>query len=592
MVSFVNLSDSDQLMAACAKHWTGENATGLILSSEYTRFPDNKLSVERYGTVPDCDELLSMIEGGAKFSYYGKDIREHSSQQSALADCLASKLASSPRFWGADSLKKPLYDVFLKILTTDHEISMAIRDDLIAHNQCNPGCNNDYLKRFKSQRFLACPVYRVAHKLWLQGDERKAHEIQDLAYRSFDVKIHPGAKLGRGIAIDPRAHKLVIGETAVIGDNAIIVDENTYVYRENLLDGKSYHVISSWASRLAVELPGGRFDKMDIEFLYKIILKTLIEDQEIWRDVMRDDDLRTASQSYYFGYGLNFNQFLAYLAYTVAHKLCLLGDESMASKIKYMASRAFGVGPGKYDDAIRVVIGKTPVIEDNGGKILYFLEGNWHDEESYYRMSSKKNHSYEIVLKKSFAGGSHQKYVNTPDDGATAVGMGHGGGESSGDGDGGGDFHAIQLHQADQDPARSTELIALGLNNTSFASDQSNEQPPPGRFPSDIEMVTEIVEEEPEFDLSGMAKTMLLVSAEQGLAIVAAKFGAGESIPKNTKILLFLAEVCSVAGFLFCSGGYILQRSRSAKSAARLMTAAGAVAAISGFILMMATLIN
>lgn len=149
----------------------------------------------------------------------------------------------------------------------------------------------------------------------------------------------------------------------------------------------------------------------------------------------------------------------------------------------------------------------------------------------------------------------------------------------------GGPFHAIQVDQGGHDSALSTELASPALKNTSFAPDQRDEQPPPNESPSGIEIGAEIggefVQEELEFDLSGLAKTFLLVSAEESLS----------TLPENARILLRSAELSSVAGFLLCSGGYILQRSRRTKLAARLMTAAGGVAATCGFILIMGSLL-
>ncbi|KAJ4723614.1 Serine acetyltransferase [Melia azedarach] len=832
----------------------GTNMTESRLSpfSKSTRLLADERSAERYCSVHDFAEIwLKMASKGE-----AKSFRDLPSLEYVLAKSVASSLVG--RTYLSNPATESWRKVFLTTFTEDPEMGRVIRDDLRAEKECNPARKNRYVDCFRSPGFLVLQAYRVAHKFWSLNDKEKAHKIQNLASMAFDIDIHPGAKIGSGIFIDYQGTTVVIGETAVIGDNVSVVDQNTYFFRRNLLHGESYSEISSWAGWLAFKLAKYGYNKMDKKSLYKIIIRTLMEDQEILRDVrnvsegrgkgnsrysrgilaylaykvahkllllddkptaleiqalaskafeidihpgaklgrgilidghatavliretaiVRDNVILLDENTYFprenllagerydeissladrlaseladhrfntfvskmdkkslytvilktliqdhkirkairddqgarWGWHLSSNSvysrgFLACLAYVVALKLWSQGDKTMVQTIENMAFWAFEVGRGilRHDHATRVVTGKRMVIGQNvtivavdknfnsprkksydveslyqrimlvqaetiarirhchwevsegggyklcsldnkfmahkiqntasrgfgfdirpvaskigrrilidddatavfirrkavngddvttGDKNFYFLGGNSNAGESYYRMSSQKDHSYGIDLETSFAGGLHQKCINAlPDNEPTAVGSGHSGGESSGDGDGDGDFHAVQLHQADHDPAHSIELTTPGLNNTSFVSDQSNEQPPPDRFPSDIEMGAEIVQEEPEVDLSGMAKTMLLISAEQGLAIVATKLGASTSIPKNTKMLLFPAEVCSVAGFLFCSGGYILQRSRRAKSAARLMTVAGAVAAISGFILMMACLIN
>ncbi|KAJ4723609.1 Serine acetyltransferase [Melia azedarach] len=430
-----------------------------------------------------------------------------------------------------------LHMIILKILMEDDKIRRDIRDDLRA---CSEGWRH-YISPY-SRGFLACLAYRVAHKLWLLDHKSAAQEIQHLASRAFQIDIHPGAKIGRGISIDDRLMEVVIKETAVIGDNVAVSDENI---GGNLLDGVSYRT------------------GLHLLFHHKSLLDA---------GASAIGSGRRGGKS--------------------GSKLRLLDDKSVASW-------GFGFASGT---AATKILRRTLISDDDTGvvnrkravndvttvnKNFYFLGGNSHTGESYYGMSSQKEHSYGIHLKNSFSWGFHHKYINSVlDVEAIAVGSGHGGGESSEQGDGGDEFHAVQLHQADHDPAPSIELASTALNNTSFASDKNNEQPL-----SDIERGAEIVEVEPEFDLSSLTKTFLVVSAEEGLATLAVRFGASKSLPENAKILLTSAELFSVAVFLLCYGGYILRRGRRTKPAARLMTAAGGVAATCGFILIMGSLL-
>ena len=74
--------------------------------------------------------------------------------------------------------------------------------------------------------FLAVQAYRVGNALWKQGRREAAWFIQMRASEVFGVDIHPGAKVGRGIMID-HAHSIVIGETAVVGDNCSMLHSVT-----------------------------------------------------------------------------------------------------------------------------------------------------------------------------------------------------------------------------------------------------------------------------------------------------------------------------------------------------------------------------
>lgn len=63
--------------------------------------------------------------------------------------------------------------------------------------------------------------HRIAHWLWLHHMRFAARLISQLARFFTLIEIHPGASLGHGILID-HGCGVVIGETAVVGDNCTI----------------------------------------------------------------------------------------------------------------------------------------------------------------------------------------------------------------------------------------------------------------------------------------------------------------------------------------------------------------------------------
>ncbi|MDX2193840.1 MAG: serine O-acetyltransferase EpsC [Gemmatimonadales bacterium] len=65
--------------------------------------------------------------------------------------------------------------------------------------------------------FLALAHHRLAHALHRQGVALLPRLVSEAAHRATGIDIHPGAQLGRGIAID-HGTGIVIGETTVIGD--------------------------------------------------------------------------------------------------------------------------------------------------------------------------------------------------------------------------------------------------------------------------------------------------------------------------------------------------------------------------------------
>ena len=63
--------------------------------------------------------------------------------------------------------------------------------------------------------------YRLAHKLYQNGHYFWARYISQRGVRKSGIEIHPGAQIGKGLFID-HGSGVIIGETAIIGDNCIL----------------------------------------------------------------------------------------------------------------------------------------------------------------------------------------------------------------------------------------------------------------------------------------------------------------------------------------------------------------------------------
>ncbi|KAK9057216.1 hypothetical protein SSX86_024583 [Deinandra increscens subsp. villosa] len=153
-------------------------------------------------------------------TYYFNAILSHQVIESALAAHLSLKLGDSSLPSGT------LYDLFMSVLTDDQEIVTAVKHDLTAVKERDPACIS-YVQCFLNFKgFMACQAHRIAHKLWSQDRTILALMIQNRVSEVFAVDIHPGAKIGRGILFD-HATGLVVGETAVIGNNVSILHNVT-----------------------------------------------------------------------------------------------------------------------------------------------------------------------------------------------------------------------------------------------------------------------------------------------------------------------------------------------------------------------------
>ncbi|CAM0145249.1 unnamed protein product [Urochloa decumbens] len=71
------------------------------------------------------------------------------------------------------------------------------------------------------------PAHRVVHVLWAAQDRRAlALALQSRVAKVFAVDVHPAASVGKGVLLD-HATGVVIGETAVVGDNVSILHHVT-----------------------------------------------------------------------------------------------------------------------------------------------------------------------------------------------------------------------------------------------------------------------------------------------------------------------------------------------------------------------------
>lgn len=119
-----------------------------------------------------------------------------------------------------------LRELFDEALKADASLGESTRADIVAYYERDPACST-YIQPFLYFKgFHALQAYRVAHWLWGQGRKAIALFLQNRISDLFAVDIHPAARLGRGIFID-HATGIVIGETAVVGDNVSMLHSVT-----------------------------------------------------------------------------------------------------------------------------------------------------------------------------------------------------------------------------------------------------------------------------------------------------------------------------------------------------------------------------
>lgn len=138
----------------------------------------------------------------------------------AISYRLSQKLATG------DMPQILLREIAEEAMRSDPTIGYAIRADIVAVEERDPACHRYIQPILFFKGFLAIQSYRIANWLWTQGRKDLAYFYQMRTSEVFGVDIHPGARVGRGIMID-HAHSIVIGETAVVGNDVSMLHSVT-----------------------------------------------------------------------------------------------------------------------------------------------------------------------------------------------------------------------------------------------------------------------------------------------------------------------------------------------------------------------------
>lgn len=147
-------------------------------------------------------------------------ILHHGSLSGALTYRISMKLASPEM---PDQLLREIAD---EAHRDDPALVDAARADLTAVLERDPACYRYLQALLYFKGFQAIQAYRIAHWLWRQERFDLAYFIQMRISEEFGVDIHPGARIGKGLMID-HAHSIVVGGTAIVGDNVSILQSVT-----------------------------------------------------------------------------------------------------------------------------------------------------------------------------------------------------------------------------------------------------------------------------------------------------------------------------------------------------------------------------
>ena len=153
-------------------------------------------------------------------SFLNAAILRHDEFSHALAYRLAAKMADAQ----LDMMLAR--DVAEEALAGDPTIVTKAAADMMAVDERDPACLSLLQPFLYFKGFHALQAHRVAHWLWKEGRQTLAFHLQSRVGERFGLDIHPAARIGQGVMFD-HATSVVIGETAVIGDDCSILHEVT-----------------------------------------------------------------------------------------------------------------------------------------------------------------------------------------------------------------------------------------------------------------------------------------------------------------------------------------------------------------------------
>lgn len=137
-----------------------------------------------------------------------------------LLDAVINRVARRLRHRDLD--RDIVITAFRDVAERDESLLEWISKDMQAVRDRDPACKRYIEPLLYFKGFHALTTHRFAHAVWASGRHDFAYFLQSQSSKIFSTDIHPAARFGSGIMLD-HASGLVVGETAVVGDNCSLL---------------------------------------------------------------------------------------------------------------------------------------------------------------------------------------------------------------------------------------------------------------------------------------------------------------------------------------------------------------------------------
>lgn len=187
------------------------------------------VNVQKSAQIKSVDPVWEAVRAGARQILDNEPslskmalttVLNHDTFEEALAQRLAARLDHEDV--SADIIRQ----TFGEILRDVPAIGEAARVDLAATLERDPACHRAIEPLLYFKGYQAIQTHRFAHALLKAGRRDFALYLQSRSSQVFQVDINPAVVMGKGIMLD-HGTGLVIGETAVVGDNVSMLQNVT-----------------------------------------------------------------------------------------------------------------------------------------------------------------------------------------------------------------------------------------------------------------------------------------------------------------------------------------------------------------------------
>jgi serine O-acetyltransferase len=178
-------------------------------------------SAKKSANVQSIDPVWDAVRAGARQVMAAEPslgnlvistVLNHETFEQSLAHRLAARLDHEDV--SADIIRQ----TFAEVIADNPKVGTDARVDLAATLERDPACHRAVEPLLYFKGYQAIQTHRFAHALFLAGRRDFALYLQSRASIVFQVDINPAVRMGQGIMLD-HGTGLVIGETAVVGDN-------------------------------------------------------------------------------------------------------------------------------------------------------------------------------------------------------------------------------------------------------------------------------------------------------------------------------------------------------------------------------------